>query len=103
MPRMPCVAKKIPTIPFGGEIPPQLSEAFDALNGERGWIKRRALAAAVRAFLLMPEEVQEAHYRDAYELDAVTDRSATRPEASEQTLAEQAGVRPRKARGSKRG
>lgn len=63
---MICVVKKIFTKPFGGEIPPELAEALDELVNTRGWKKRRALAAAIRQFLLNPKSAPQA-YQEAYE------------------------------------
>ena len=61
------MAKKITTIPFGGEIPPELAELFDELVAGEGWQKKRALAAAVRHFISASSSDRAQWYRTAYD------------------------------------
>ena len=61
------MAKKISTVPFGGELPPELVAAFDEVIAAEGMIKKRALAAAVRQFVSMAAAERQVAYRDAYE------------------------------------
>ena len=61
------MVKKITTIPFGAEIPPALAERFDEVISESGWTKKRALAAAVRAFCSTDETTRSELYKKAYD------------------------------------
>lgn len=63
---MTYMTKKTQTIPFGAELPPPLIELFDGMVTREGWTKKRALAAAVRAFITADHEVRRAHYLHAY-------------------------------------
>jgi len=60
------MVKKIETIPFGGEIPPDLAAACNELQTRRGWVKKRMLAAAMRAFVTASDKQQEEWYFEAY-------------------------------------
>jgi hypothetical protein len=83
---MLCMATKTSTIPFGGELPPHLVEAFDAVVSAEGWTKKRALAAAVRAFITADAHIRYGHYRAAY--DPLGEESgASRPEAAGRKVA----------------
>lgn len=64
---MTCVAKKIVTLPFGAELPPDLIVSLDELVSRRGWTKKRALAAAVRRLLLADRVDQDDWYEMAYD------------------------------------
>lgn len=71
---MVYVAKKISTIPFGAELPPDLVAAFDTVVDGEGWTKKRALAAAVRAFIKANAVDRHQYYRNAYrEIDQLHD------------------------------
>ncbi|HPS53514.1 MAG TPA: hypothetical protein PLK08_08170 [Phycisphaerae bacterium] len=61
------MVRKINTIPFGAEIPPDLAEKFDEVIDESGWTKKRALAAAVRAFCKLDESTRADLYKKAYD------------------------------------
>ena len=63
---MSCMAKKISTKPFGGEIPPELADEFDKLVDEQGWAKKRAITAALRSFLSMSLDDQKQEYSKAH-------------------------------------
>ena len=64
---MTCVAKKIVTLPFGAELPPDLIVSLDELVSRRGWTKKRALAAAVRRLLLADRVDQDDWNEMAYD------------------------------------
>lgn len=72
------VARKTETIPFGAEIPPELAKAFSELMDGEGWVKKRALAAAVRSFLAMKEEARREAYKEAYKPPDRMDREDRR-------------------------
>jgi|GEM_PF-5139857 len=59
--------KKIKTIPFGAEIPPELAKRFDHIVSSEGWTKKRAIAAAISAFIDIPEAKRSQIYKSAYE------------------------------------
>ena len=71
--------KKIPTIPFGAEIPPELAEAFFHRVATQGWMKKRALAAAVRAFVTADDATCARWYAETYKPVPPPDDSAAPP------------------------
>lgn len=92
---MVSVAKKILTKPFGGELPPDLIEAFNELLARRGWTKKRALAACVRLMILADPADQEDWYFVAYDsLEPVGD-----PERITEQDEDEASVRREADRG----
>jgi len=73
------VDKKIPTISFGAQIPPELAEAFSRRVASNGWMKKRALAAAVRAFLAADDATCAQWYADTYKSISQPKNDTTNP------------------------
>jgi len=73
------VTKKIPTIPFGAEVPPELAEAFSRRVSDEGWWKKRALAAAMQMFLAADDATRAQWYEDAYKPVPPPEGDATNP------------------------
>lgn len=86
----------------GGDIPEELVERFDETVRELGFLKKRAMAAALAAFVHLDTTTQSRLYHDVYlryYAQAQGDASSTKSQAARQ-LAQDAQHALEKARRS---
>jgi len=92
-----AMTKKVRAKQFSGEIPDTITEAFDARVEKLGFIKKRAIAAAIWAFAEMDEDeafgwyrrVYAGHYRDKADNLTADEQSAR---AAQRALQDTAGA-----------
>ena len=82
------MVKKIQGVQIAADLPPVLVEEFSAMAAQAGWVRKRAVAAALWAFVSLPESIRQKAYGEVYAAYRPTKDEPQRSQESDRVRAD---------------